>query len=361
MAERFDIRGLASDVMEKGLVDGAIATIVGSNKTDVQKYQAFNSVKTRILRNESYRSMDGVRALEELSVDPNLEEEDRIRVRHLLGESLRRQHWGVSNKYYLKDRSKMENIRMVKDPFYDFQLPEEVTKAYSIGRKQEVRDHNLHKKRSWEMATSDIENMRVAAMDFMQSDQDWTKRRNCLKLISALCLLTGRRKWELYKTLKMRCVPNESYQAEIKGLCKIQTVDDVWRRVPLLARYDLIVKAIVNLRQYKKLNYGDYGGPSLFGKSMTHTAYRNLFLEEAYKERMSINHFLIGDESCAPLNWKSQALGVSLDNCTQHYAVMSIYQDEPTDEPKRKRSHQQTRDMACQTDESGLHLLPGAL
>lgn len=351
MAKRFNIRAMVEDVMDKGLVDNAIATIMGSDKTDVQKYQAFNSVRLNILRNESYRNGAGLRALEKLLLDPELENEDRIRVRNLLGDTLHRQHWGVTNKSYLKRSDKTKGIRMVKDPFYDFKPSDDLVKSYTQGRQKDNEEHNLHKKRSWEMPTSEIADMRAKAMEFIESEQDWSRRYNCTKLLSALCLLTGRRKWELYKTLKIRGVSDEIYQAHIKGISKIQTVDDVWRRIPLLAPYITIVKAIVNLRQCKKLKFGDYGGPSLFGKSMSHTAYRNLFAEEAYRERMT-NHFLIGDESCAPLYWKSQALAVSLTNCSKTYSVMSIYQDESTDESERKRGNFKTANVACQTDES---------
>jgi len=329
---RFTIKALAHQVMEEGKATEVVAHLVSQipAKTVLQVYNAYKCIRTAILKQEEYRNPEGFAAMQQLAQDPSISENDREKLRVLLDQPLHRQQWCLNKKRYIE--SKMaRKIKIVRDPFDTFQLPLEIVEQASVDKQKDIMLHHGHKKRStWNRTADEVREMRQAAETFVQrTDLDWAKRSSCLSMLDALCFLTGRRKWELYKTLKVRTVPGRPYQAEIRGIAKIPTTEDVWRKIPLLAPVDIIVQGIIKLRSYHGLQSGNYGGRGLFtGKSMTHTAYRNLFVDQAYEERFTKNQYLIGDENCgSALLWKSHALAISFRALTNHYSVMT------TDEP----------------------------
>lgn len=329
---RFNIQALAHQVMEQGKPEEVAQYLLSQlpTKTTAQVYNAYKCIRTTIMKQEEYRNPEGFAAMKQLAIDPSISENDRQRLELLLDQPLHRQHWCLRKKNYIE--SKMaRDIKLIKDPFYRFQLPLSIVHEATKARRDDVFLHHGHKKRStWNRTADEIREMRQAAETFVRrTDLDWAQRSSCLSMLDALCFLTGRRKWELYKTLKVRTVPGRPYQAEIRGLAKIPTTEDVWRKIPLLVPVDVVIQGIVKLRTYHGLKSGSYGGRGLFtGKSMTHTAYRNLFVDQAYAERFTKNQFLIGDEHCgSALLWKSHALAVSFSALTNHYSVMT------TDEP----------------------------
>lgn len=142
-------------------------------------------------------------------------------------------------------------------------------------------------------------------------------KANALRMVEALCLLTGRRKWEIIKTMTVRSVPFETYQAEVGGLCK----SNASCRIPLLAPIATVINGIVKVRQNQNLKPGSYATRSIFGKSMKHSTFRDIYATLGYQRRHDENHFEL---SSSPSLWRSRALGIHLTTAALHYNVVTV-------------------------------------
>jgi len=335
MKFRFNNIALANQVMEDGDPQGAIREIlaVTSNDRPMRISAAFDAVRTRILKTDKYKREEGYLEMQQLLQIPTITDDDKTHLKEVLRSPLRTIRWAqnlascVFHDPVLAERFK--RIQIVKDPFYEFVMPANIVAAIKMDRSrrtEENHSHKTHKVEAYHFTNTEIDDMIQIAMEWCKSDRDWTKRCHSHRLLECLGLLTGRRKWELCSTLKIRSVQESDFQAEVRGIGK-KLFDTQWRRIPLLAPIDVVIAGISRIRRYAH-EQGTYNsGAKLFPK-LTHTRYRDIYTRRAFENR-AINKF--HPESCSELWWRSQALCNSLSEFTKHYTTLII--DEPTPEP----------------------------
>lgn len=331
---RFPVTKNAVRVM-KGEHEEVMASYLTSGKTPLQIKTLFMNTRQRILEKDEYMREEGIAEILRLANDPDTNETDKNRLTDLAGAGMRKIHFAISNKQkYLTDEmttEKLRKIKIVRDPFSDFVIPEAMWKDVLRESRDVIKNRNHYKKQNGEkvqISLTEADEMVEKAINYITSGADWTKPCNSSRLMDALGLLTGRRRWEIYNTLHMRCVPDNDYQAEVRGLCKVHTHQSMqWSRIPLLAPYHLIVQGICQARKIPGKKQGDLCSGNLFGKSMNHTTKRNLYTELAWRDRETKNKFMIGDVSCSPLYWRAHALGVTTRDLVNHYSIMSVNQD----------------------------------
>jgi hypothetical protein len=339
------------------------AEYLSSGRTNMQIKGLFQGTRTVILKDDKYEDPEGRPAIISLANDPETSEVDRQRLLDLSTKTMRQIHFAIANRSpFLQSTSllaEFRKIKIVRSPFEDFVLPSKMWAKVSEENRQRILDRNCHKRETRDevnqISISEAEAMRQQAVDHLRADIQKTKKADGLRLIDALSILTGRRRKELYETLQMKCVPDNEYQAQVRGFCKVyQHLADKWITIPLLAPYSLIVRGICNLRQITGITYLQSG--KLFAKPFTHTTYRNLYSEMAWRERHSVNKFMIGDQDCSPLAWRGFALGVSLSDVAMHYSIMCVNeqdQDDSGTQPKRYRDNfdfQQPQDLASASE-----------
>ena len=331
---RFPVTKNAVRVM-KGEHEEVMASYLTSGKTPLQIKTLFMNTRQRILEKDEYMREEGVAEILRLANDPDTNETDKKRLTDLAGERMRKIHFAIASRHkLLTNESTMERLReikIVRDPFSDFVIPDHMWKQVRIESEKKVAERNHYQKKNGEkvqISMTEADEMVEKAVNYITSGADWTKLVNASRLIDGLQLLTGRRRWEIYNTLHMRCVPDNDYQAEVRGLCKIHIHKSMeWCRIPLLAPYHLIVQGICQARKIPGKTQSDLRSANLFGKSMNHTTKRNLYTELAWRDRETKNKFMIGDASCSPLYWRAHALGVSTRDLVDHYSIMSVNQD----------------------------------
>lgn len=319
----------------KGEHEQVLAEYLNCGKTPLQIKTLIMNTRQRILKDDIYMRMEGVAEILRLANDPDTNEVDKQRLMDLSGRGMRDINFAICqrNRYLTNPETmeKLREIKIVREPFSQFCLPKDMWESVTKEHKQRVSDRNHYQKKNGEQVQINMEEadaMVKKATDYITSGANWTKHCNANRLLGALCLLTGRRRWELYHTLHMRCVPDNDYQAEVRGICKVHAhVAMQWIRIPLLAPYPLIVQGICQARKITGRTMDGVRSGDLFGKSMNHTTYRNLYTELAWRDRETKNKFRIGDGACSPLYWKSYALGVSVSDAVNHYSIMSVNQD----------------------------------
>lgn len=325
---RFDNVRLARRLMDDGHVDEVIAHLLQVTAQDrpSRRVAAFAAVRTRILRTDEYKHPDFEARVRALMAHEDLTDHDRQRLLDLLGSPLRTIRWAQTNRSLGFDSRELyqrfREIPSVQDPFYQFVVPPELMdQARQDRQKRIAEDHRHHTKPSpnYHFSDKEVAEMVVQAREWCESDHDWTKRIYSMQLLEALGLLTGRRKWELCSTLKMRSVPGNEYQAEVRGIAK-KLMDMQWRRIPLLAPLSVVVRAMVHVRVYPH-RQGDYGSCRRLFPRLTHTRYRDLYARLCYQERDK-NQFY--PDSCSELWWKSQALCNDLLTFTKHYTTLVL-------------------------------------
>jgi hypothetical protein len=334
---RFSHVALAKQVMDDNDPEGAanyIMAVAGKDHPD-KIAGAFKNVRVRIMSQPEYTNQEGeeeARALLEL---PGLEDDDKKRLEELLRMPISKQHWAQHIKAVFRNQeltAKYNAIRFFKAPFYDFKMPESVSVDRTIRGRERSRENHAHQRRDqslYRFSEEEINDMMKEAIEYCQSDQDWGKKVNSCRLLEAVGLLTGRRKWELASALKIRSVPDNDYQAEVRGITKTLFCDESWRRIPLLAPISVIVSAISKIRRYAH-NPGKYNAANQLFPKLTHTRYRDIYASKAYDQR-DLNQF--HPESCSLLWFRSKALLIDLESCAAHYSTLVIDRNEP--EPER--------------------------
>jgi len=159
-------------------------------------------------------------------------------------------------------------------------------------------------------APEEVQAMIDRAVAYIADEAVSTSRikANALRTVEALCLLTGRRKWEIISTLRVRSVEGEPYQARVEGVCKGDEARSFV--IPLLAPLETVIAGLVKVRRFEgRIEKGKYTVTSLFGKCVSHTVFRDLYASAAYQRRESQNHFQL---QAGPALWRSLALGISL-------------------------------------------------
>jgi len=319
----------------------AVETIVGEAKqvglTNLQIYTFFGTIRQKMLKTPSMENPGWKDQITDIMKsfypDPTVSDVDKRKLMGLLKKPISKVHWATASHSFTKDpriKSRMSEVKVMMPSFYEFVCPAEISaKAVTekIARTVKSNEHDIYDKDYYNFTEADMDKMIEDSVNYINSNQDWTKPTNSSRLISGLCLLTGRRKWEIASTIQVRGVSESDYQVEIRGLCKTH-LDDEWRRIPVLVPYSTIIKGIVQARMYThKGRVGNEGGYHLFAKPLTHTMYRSLYSDRAHRDR-HLSKFLVGSESCAPSLWKSKALGIDIYNYTHHYNVASVSQND---------------------------------
>lgn len=316
-------------LMEDNNPEAAVAMVlhIKAGLRPLQIRQAFETVRARILANDLYKISNAADLFNQLFQDfPEICERDRGLLGELAVGSLRQLRFAQIQ--YAPFRSvelnkAFKNLKFVKDPYYEFKTPENITFKAVEDVRQRVHDKHQHKIRkttaAYHFTEEEIDGMIRVATDYCNADHDWTVKANSLRLVEALGLLTGRRRWEIISTLKIRTVPDNSFQAEVSGLCK-RFQDDLWYKIPLLAPIDVIIKGLCKVRQCTLHVKGKYTSVKMFPR-LNHTAYRDLYTKRAYRDR-HINKF--HQDSCSEMWWGSMALQTCLQAYSERYSTMVV-------------------------------------
>lgn len=271
------------------------------------------------------------REMDSIMRDPSLTPEDHARLVEIQRnpKKIRQaQMWnGVFRTPGLTRR--LKEIQVFDDIYYQFMPTKEMEMEATEHRSAKIAQNHQHMTSQQRIFTDqDLDQMIAEASEFCLNDcLDWTDRKNSLKMLECLCLLTGRRKWELCKTLQMRSHPDSDLQAVVWGLTKDSKNSKLERPIPLLAPIATISRGINKLRQYPHI-YGSYGSNKIsrmFPK-LSHSIFRDLYTQRTFRDR-EINKF--HPNPCSELWWRSQALCNTLQQFTNHYASIRI--DEPAD------------------------------
>lgn len=369
-ASRLNHEAIIYQLMVDKDVDGAIQAIVNilQHKSNRQIEMAFTNIRRSILRKHHYMNKTGYGELVSLSIDPSLNADDQLKLKNLLLRPLHNIHWCQQHSRFLKcpvASKKFRSIKLVVDPFYEFVCPEAIKALAVDDRKKDKIAHNKHEKRpreTYHFTTHEIEEMIQQAYHYILQADKCTRRMHYTMMLDALSLVSGRRKWELSCTLKVKSVPDKEYQACVTGICKNLNFEEKWIIIPLLIPFNDFVVGLVKLRAYPNIALGKYYGKRLFpNKLMTHTHFRNVYINTAFTKRLTQNYFLIGNESCGPAYWRSQALGTDLKNSSEIYDVMCIDQDESTHDVNVCLQQQTTSPLSDPISGSREHLLQNSL
>lgn len=337
---RFNNVQLSVQIMDDGDVEGAINHILGiaGNDRPLRIVKAFDAVRTRILKTDKYRCPVGNQELIRLRDLPTTSEKDKARMNEIIKSPVSRIRWAQSHYNLFEDSDLMrafKEVRIIKDPFYDFKCPERIVVASALDKKRKIEedhDHKTHKPEDYHFTMDEVDDYVKQAIEFCESDLDWSRRSNSLRLLEAIGLLTGRRKWEIASSLKIRSVPGFDYQAEVRGIGK-KLFESDWRKIPLLAPIDVVVAAISKARRHAHVQGSYCSGKKLFPR-LTHTRYRDIYCARAYRDRKE-NGF--HPDSCSEIWWKKCALLSDLEQIANHYSTMVIDRDEPEPEPDHKK------------------------
>lgn len=264
----------------------------------------------------------------------NCQDQDDIAlIQRLLTEGARKIRWAQVVKGVFKSpglQQRFAAIRVFDPMYYEFEPTDQMLYENKAYRETLMKSNHTHKHKTdtkqYVYNETEINEMVQWATDFcLREDVDWTIRRNSLNMLEALCLLTGRRKWELCKTLQMRSSPNSDYQAIVWGLTKNIKSGHEERPIPLLAPIANIAAGINKLRRFAHIS-GQYyqAKSSRHFPVMGHTMFRNIYCEKAFRDR-HINKF--HPNSCSKLWWCSQALCDTLSAYSERYATALV--DEP--------------------------------
>ena len=289
--------------------------------------------RERIARDPRYLDKSCVNKILEVMKDPSTCSDDFKKLSAIL-ETPRKLRWLQMRKGCLSNpetHARLCEIDVFDKMYYEF-VP---TPAIAFNLRQYTKSlviknhrHNHKSKERYNFPDDEVDDVIFRATAFCnQENVDWTKKKNSLQLLEALCILTGRRKWELCSTLKMRSSPISDYQAVVSGIAKDIKSGEEERVIPLLAPIATVAKGIVNLRkiQHKMGSYSQPAGTKLFPK-LNHTTFRDLYCKRAWRDR-AINKFMT--EQCSELYWCSQALCDNLDTYAMHYATAVIHHGEP--------------------------------
>lgn len=341
--KRIPQQELMTRLMDQGDVEGVTATLLEltADRRPAFRLAAFKNLKAKITRSGKWINPAGLQAIRDMSTRQDVPQVDRENLTKLSKHPVWRIYSARRSKF-LSTASLQEEfnaIRIFLDPLYELKFPEDLEVAACEDRIQTVTDHNMHKRKKREtyiMSPEEVTACVAKAKEYISQDLDWTKSANSARLIEAICILTGRRKSEIHTTLQLKSVPDQNFQADIRGVAKQVTknlFNEPWKRVPLLIPFDDLVKAVINARRFPWTGRACCNTQKSIwpaGRKLTHTHFRNIFSETAYEERHTVNKFFIGDNSCGHIQWRALALCVSINTVACHYSAMCL--DEPIDD-----------------------------
>jgi hypothetical protein len=312
--------------------EGAIQMVMEQTQGDssTRIYSVFRNIRNRIMRREENRDK---KAYTELCLLASMESTDKDFLQEVLAYPLHKILWAQNTNGLFRDQVMEDRFRKLEflgSNFKAFKCPTYVSVKNKEETFQSILSSHRHEQKPlkhYNYLQSDVDSMIEWATSMcLNTDLKWSSRSNSLRLLEALCLLTGRRKWELCKTLQIKSCPDSDYKALVWGIQKSFKEGHLKREIPLLAPLNVIVKGLFNLRQYPH-KQGSYALPKKYRKfpNCNHTFFRDIYCKQAYKNR-AINKFLDGS-SCSELFWCSEALGDVLITYVKHYATVVIEQD----------------------------------
>lgn len=258
--------------------------------------------------------------------------EDREKLISLLKSNLRQQHRVyTSRKKYLTDEkldALLKQIPACVSSLYEFVLPESLLKERKRQLMERAMQDQRHERKSRAEYTFELADANAylsAANVQLKKAFDkaaLTKHDEYYDLVVALQLVSGRRNYEIMKSLIVSKA-SHPYQATVSGICKRDSLRDYAyepQNIPLLCPFDLFESCLVILREFQEF-YGTSSQTNsfvsgriasaskrVFGRKLTHTQKRNIYVELAYLRREEENHFLIGNQSCSKAVWVARAL-----------------------------------------------------
>lgn len=274
---------------------------------------------------------------------------DHEMVKRLSESSISQQHRvQSSSRRYLVDPDidlKLKAIKVIKAPFYLFNLPQQIIlerKRVLMERARADQRHERKARSYYNISKEETDRIIKAALDYIKSPIKIKQKKDVCILINACQILSGRRNYEICKSLEYEAA-DHPMQAKVRGICKKDKLRAEGREdytIPLLCTYWDWKLAMDLLRYHTKsmpdspallnsslgnkvLEYSD----RLFGRKLTHTQKRNIYAEVAYANRETDNLFLVNDKSCSKLVWISRALCHSdpgTPSVTQRYQTMQV-------------------------------------
>lgn len=241
--------------------------------------------------------------------------------------------WGYHRQQYRGPWQKAHEFRQAMEdapnplraPYSDFILPQEVydmasdiRRERSLQRQQHININPDLLHLSASTANWIVQKAIMTATEFqppVDSNREW------LHMVNTLGILSGRRNYEIYKSLEWQPVQGLEYQAFVGGLCKDNHLSTGGTIIPLLCSYDVFDKCMRGIRAFKTVigSASDNSGFSnqllssmekYYEIHLTHSMRRNLYASVAY-ERRAFNQFLGGQG--AKTYWMNCALGLYME------------------------------------------------
>lgn len=335
--------------LAEGDSEGAVHFLLGRYDTTTQAHtirSMFERCKRLYLKDPSHRRAkyeEEIRALiEEVksdSPDPDAEEDVR-RLTKLLQASLLEQNrvYSTNKSRYLLNKeadATLHTIRPACTVFYDFVLPEAIVQdAFNHSNKRRAQRMLQTDGKEYNFSLAEVDEMIRAAKAAI--DTDITRPREYYRVIAALGILSGRRAFEIAKTMSYSQGPTP-FQATVTGTTKGNALksEQVYS-VPLLVPYTSFATAMDKLRAFRTVEGLCDDQPmisiragvnietkKLFKRSLSHTQKRNIYSEMAYRDREN-NGFVA--QGCSKAAWVKMALCHDLIfmDPTSTYSSMTI-------------------------------------
>ena len=335
--------------LASGDSEGAVHFLLGRYDPTTQAHtirSMFERCKRLYLKDPSNRRAkyeEDIRSLMDYlrpyTPDPDAEEDLR-RLDRLLHASLLEQNqvYSTPKSPYLLDHEAdvtLHAIRPACTVFYDFILPEPILRdAFNYAKEKRTARMLQSDGKQYNFTVADVDHMiRVARSELATNI---VKPRNYFNVIAALGLLSGRRTYEIAKTLQYSPGPTP-LQATVSGINKGHALkSEEFHTIPILTTYESFASAMDKLRAFRTVEGMCDDSPMasvrhgvavatkrLFGRSLSHTQKRNLYSEMAYRDKENSGFMTQG---CSKGAWVKLALCHDLifPDPTSTYASMTI-------------------------------------
>lgn len=332
---------IAKYLVETRDVQGALDKVLARYPDPMKSCSAVSGMITRvrmlIYTDDSNRRpgyFEDLEALLEELDDPD----DVLKVCQLFDASLQTQHHVFVDKRPVLHSNwadeLLKSISPLFEEFAEFRVPPNICK-----RQKDVRfDTSMSKhaaiRPDYILTDLEADNIRKIAVGVLRNESSAPQTMmEALRLMSALQVVSGRRSLEISHSLVATSI-GKPFQCRVSGLCK-QTAGPQEIVIPLLVECDVFLRRLAQLREFQPLSristsrdlcpHGQQiknEGKKLFGRTLSHTQKRNLYVELAWARRFEENHFLVEDGHCSKSIFVKKALG----HQTQQWTPTDAYQ-----------------------------------
>lgn len=228
-----------------------------------------------------------------------------------------------SSRQFLNDillDEKLKQLRPMCDEFYEFECPQHIQEEAMRIKEIKLQEKMLGRKNAEDLNITKGEiDYIVNVMTEKITSPRIENERDYYDLANCLMLATGRRCVEVVKMMNLDPVNGNEYQAAFSGLAKTILNSNSGNR-PILLPFRDILRSVNCLRSYK--NFEDIPNrmvsasvksgilsstKRLFGRKLTHTQKRNLYVILGYERRHTSRFY----PSCMRHHWSAFALGHS--------------------------------------------------